>query len=108
MAYHLPQAETPEQCMNTNTSFGSWLRQRRKALDLTQNDLAYQIGCAVATIQKIEKDIRRPSKQITERLADALAISLDERAAFVTFARRMAEPLQTLPVQHIFTAPPSN
>jgi predicted ATPase/DNA-binding XRE family transcriptional regulator len=94
--------------MNPSSSFGRWLRQRRKALDLTQNDLACQVGCAVATIQKIEKDLRRPSKQITERLADVLAISPDERPAFVTFARRTVEPLQTLPVQRSSPAPPAN
>src|SRR5579859_3935764 len=71
-----------------NDSFGNWLRQRRKALDLTQFDLADQVGCSVVTIRKIEADERRPSKQITERLTDVLAISLEERAEFVAFARR--------------------
>src|SRR5215467_10758148 len=74
--------------MNANLSFGRWLRQRRKALDLTQPELAEQVACSVTTLQKIEADERRPSKQITERLADVLAISLEERAAFVAFARR--------------------
>src|SRR5579859_1661514 len=74
--------------MRVNDTFGTWLRQRRKALDLTQFDLADQVGCSVVTVRKIEADERRPSKQITERLADVLAISLEERPAFVTFARR--------------------
>src|SRR5579859_1176089 len=71
-----------------NDSFGNWLRQRRKALDLTQFDLADQVGCSVVTIRKIEADERRPSKQVTERLADVLAISLEEHSTFVAFARR--------------------
>ena len=33
--------------MERTTSFGYWLRRRRKALDLTQDDLARQVGCAV-------------------------------------------------------------
>src|SRR5262249_33150565 len=94
--------------MNTRSSFGYWLRQRRKALDLTQKDLAYQVGCAVTTIQKFEKDLRRPSKQIAERLADVLAITLDERAAFVTFARRTVEVSLALPARHVFTGPSNN
>src|SRR5579859_3525034 len=73
--------------MRVNDTFGTWLRQRRKALDLTQFDLADQVGCSVVTVRKIEADERRPSKQITERLADVLAISLEERSAFVAFAR---------------------
>src|SRR5260221_11807031 len=74
--------------MAFNGMFGSWLSQRRKALDLTQMDLANQVSCSVMTIRKIERDIRRPSKQIAERLADVLGVSPDERAAFVDFGRR--------------------
>src|SRR5262245_46627776 len=74
--------------MNLNSSFGDWLRQRRKALDLTQAELADQVGCSTITLRKIESGQRRPSKQIGERMADALAISLEDRADFVAFARR--------------------
>src|SRR3954470_8637570 len=45
-------------------SFGQWLRQRRKALDLTQEDLAQLVGCSAETIRKYEADKRRPSKQL--------------------------------------------
>jgi hypothetical protein len=34
--------------------FGAWLRGERAALDLTQLELAERIGCAEATIQRIE------------------------------------------------------
>ncbi len=43
-------------------SFGTWLSQRRKVLDLTQGEMAERVGCAVITIQKIEANQRRPSK----------------------------------------------
>src|SRR5690242_19738632 len=85
--------------MNGTSSFGQWLRQRRKALDLTQADLADQVGCSLATIQKIEVDARRPSKQIAERMADVLAISLKDRAVFVAFARPQKVSLPTLPLK---------
>ncbi len=55
-------------------SFGYWLRRRRKALDLTQAELAAKTGCAVTTIKKLEADARRPSRQLAERLAEALAL----------------------------------
>src|SRR5258705_10662838 len=76
-----------EAVMTTKTSFGQWLKQRRKALDLTREDLARRIGCAAVTLYKIEADERRPSKQIAELLAEHLNIIPDERAAFVNFAR---------------------
>src|SRR5437879_5058869 len=94
--------------MNVNSSFGSWLRQRRKALDLTQADLAEQVGCAIITIQKIEVAERRPSKQIAERLADVLAISLDDRATFLAFARRLIGDPPPLPVDVTVIIPAHN
>ncbi|HEX5692658.1 MAG TPA: tetratricopeptide repeat protein [Roseiflexaceae bacterium] len=73
--------------MDVPVSFGYWVRRRRKALDLTQGDLARQVGCAVVTIQKIEADERRPSRQIAELLAEQLAIPQDERTVFLQSAR---------------------
>jgi predicted ATPase/class 3 adenylate cyclase len=73
--------------MNEIISFGEWLHQRRRALDLTQDELAQRVGVAVATIRKIESDERRPSLQVAERLADQLAIGPAERPAFVQASR---------------------
>jgi class 3 adenylate cyclase len=73
--------------MERMASFGYWVRRRRKVLDLTQEALARQVGCAEVTIKKIEADERRPSRQIAERLADCLQIAPAERAAFVRAAR---------------------
>jgi hypothetical protein len=53
--------------MDTIASFGYWLQRRRKALDLTQEQLAQRVGCAPGTIRKIEADERRPSEQLGER-----------------------------------------
>ncbi|MFL5803167.1 MAG: tetratricopeptide repeat protein [Roseiflexaceae bacterium] len=78
--------------MDVETSFGRWLRARRRALDLTQGDLARRVGCSVVTIQKIEADERRPSRQIAERLVDGLMVTTDQRGALIRLAR--AEPYQ--------------
>lgn len=67
--------------------FGAWLKERRKALDLTQEDLAERIGCSPVTILKIEAGTRRPSKQLAELLATHLEISPEERLAFLRMAR---------------------
>jgi predicted transcriptional regulator len=41
---------------DTTLSFGYWVRRRRRALDLTQKELARRAWCSVATIKKIEAD----------------------------------------------------
>ncbi|HMZ08578.1 MAG TPA: helix-turn-helix transcriptional regulator, partial [Anaerolineales bacterium] len=73
--------------MKQESSFGSFVRQRRREMDLTQEELARRVGCAAITLRKIEADDLRPSVQIAERLAMALGIPLDERAEFVRRAR---------------------
>src|SRR6266545_2777945 len=73
--------------MDLPSSFGYWVRRRRKALDLTQAELARRVGCAEVTIQKIEADERRPSHQIAELLAEHLRIPPAERPHFLQRAR---------------------
>src|SRR5215210_4558273 len=73
--------------MREVSSFGAWLKRRRKALDLTQEALARLVGCAVVSIRKIEADEQRPSRQTALRLAQHLQIAPDEQATFVQFAR---------------------
>jgi predicted ATPase/DNA-binding XRE family transcriptional regulator len=68
-------------------SFGAWLKQRRKALDLTQAELARRLNCATVTLQKIELDERRPSKHLAERLAVVLNLPPAERPTFLRCAR---------------------
>jgi predicted ATPase/DNA-binding XRE family transcriptional regulator len=69
------------------TTLSQWLKERRKALDLTQEDLAERVGCSIWTIRKIETGERKPSRQVVELLADALRVPTEERTAFVTLAR---------------------
>jgi predicted ATPase/transcriptional regulator with XRE-family HTH domain len=73
--------------MELHYSFGSWLRRNRKSLDLTQAELANQVGCSAASIRKIEAEERRPSAQIVDRLAEIFNIPQNERTAFLRFAR---------------------
>ena len=96
--------------MDVGASFGAWLRQRRRALDLTQDALAQRVGCSVATIRKIEADERRPSRQIAELLAEVLEIAPDERDTFMKVSRgerrvdRLAPPIQTTRLRDLATA----
>ena len=68
-------------------SFGEWLKRRRKAEGLTQEQLAQQVSCSTITLRKIEAKERRPSVQITQRLAEIFNIPPNEQTAFLRFAR---------------------
>ena len=67
--------------------FSVWLKQRRRSLDLTQEDLSECVGCSTITIQKIELGERRPSKQVALRLAECLRVPDEEHELLVMFAR---------------------
>ena len=83
--------------MSETFSFGAWMARRRKALDMTQRELAARTNCALATIKKIELDERRPSRDLAEALAGALHIPADAQSRFVESARglRPATRLRT-------------
>jgi len=73
---------------NQEISFGLWIRKRRKALDITQQELAQRVGCSLSLIFKIESDERRPSRQIAELLAKQLEIPTEQRDLFLKVARQ--------------------
>jgi len=81
------------------TSFGHWIKRRRKALDLTQEELAQRVGCSVSTIVKIEADERRPSRQVAELFARHLEIPNDQHDLFLKVARqdKRIESLSSIP-----------
>lgn len=81
--------------MHEQASFGQWLKQRRRSLGLTQEDLAARIGCAVQTIRKFEAGTRQPSRATAERLAHELELAPDEQSVFLQVARpvEMRPPL---------------
>jgi predicted ATPase/transcriptional regulator with XRE-family HTH domain len=73
--------------MDPEVSFGAWITRRRKALDLTREELARRVGCSVSGLRKIEGDERRPSRQMAELLAGCLDIPPDQRPTFLKVAR---------------------
>jgi transcriptional regulator with XRE-family HTH domain len=68
-------------------SIGEWIRLRRRALDLTQTELAQRVGCSVFALRKIESGERRPSKQLAGLLARSLEIPQEDHPVFIRVAR---------------------
>ena len=77
--------------MSGETSFGQWLRQRRRRLDLTQQALADQVGCARITLRRIEANALKPSKELAQILLERLGIPERERPNWLLFARGLGE-----------------
>jgi predicted ATPase/DNA-binding XRE family transcriptional regulator len=73
--------------LTMNSSFRYWLKQQRRSLDLTQDELAERIGCSSDLIRKIEAGTRRPSRYIAEQLAHLLEVAPENRQLFVRYAR---------------------
>jgi predicted ATPase/DNA-binding CsgD family transcriptional regulator/transcriptional regulator with XRE-family HTH domain len=78
--------------MNEPVTFGRWMKRLRAELDLTQERLGEQVGCAAQTIRSFESGIRRPSRELAERLADALDVQPAQRIGFVRLARTPLAP----------------
>lgn len=91
--------------MDDYSSFGYWVRRRRRALDLTQAELGGRVGASAAMIRKIEADERRPSRELAATLAAALAVPDGERVAFLRAARAVA--VTALPLSASPATPPA-
>ncbi len=90
----------------TPATFGTWIRSRRKQLDLTQAELGNRAGCSEAAIRKIEADERKPSRQLAELLAQALEISASEKETFLQFSRGiLIEEIRIEPKSHPHNLP---
>jgi transcriptional regulator with XRE-family HTH domain len=73
---------------------GSRIRKFRKEADMTQNELADEVGLTGAAIRNYERDYRVPSDELIEKIAAALDVSPDSiREIGVTGARGALEVL---------------
>src|SRR5215207_72127 len=87
--------------MPESMPFGAWLRQQRRALDLTQKAFADKVGCAEITVRRMEANEYKPSNELALVLFEKLGIPEPERPQWVRFARGLAEY-----PQHISTSSP--
>jgi predicted ATPase/transcriptional regulator with XRE-family HTH domain len=84
--------------MNLSETFPTWLRRRRKALDLTRAELAQRAHCSASTLRRLEAGDLRPSAQLGKTLALALEIPEEEQVRFVRFARGETLEYDLLPI----------
>ncbi|MDQ3249783.1 MAG: helix-turn-helix domain-containing protein, partial [Chloroflexota bacterium] len=84
--------------MEDLAAFADWLKRRRRALDLTQSELAAAANCSPVSVKKMEAGDLKPSRQLAELLAVALHIPAAEGAAFVDFARGTVARFQLQPI----------
>lgn len=63
--------------MNEETSLGRRVRERRQALQVTQDQLARALGVTPQHISLIEQDKGAPSLALLPRLAEELGVSVD-------------------------------
>src|SRR5690349_21563985 len=68
-------------------TFGQWVKHQRKALGLTQAELAQRVACSRSMINKIEGDLRSPTKPLLALLAQDLKISPAEYSEFIHLAQ---------------------
>src|SRR5262245_23524185 len=81
-------------------AFGALLRTHRLAAGLTQEELAERAGLSWRGVQDLERGIRRlPQAGTARRLAEALGLAGEHRAALLLAGRRVQVPTEP-------TAPP--
>ncbi len=72
-------------------TFGQWIKELRAQHELTQERLAERVGCATSTLRSFEQGARRPSREMSERIADVLEIPSEQRNEFLRAARQLVD-----------------
>jgi predicted ATPase/DNA-binding XRE family transcriptional regulator len=73
--------------MKKEISFGRWLYNQRRALDLTRKAFAGQVGCAEVTLRRIENDTLKPSVELARILLEKLGVPENDHPEWIRFAR---------------------
>lgn len=81
--------------MDFTPPYGAWEKERRRQLDLTQEELARKAHYSTVAIHRVETGNLRPSREMAEALAEALDVPAGDRSSFVSFARGVASRRQT-------------
>ena len=85
--------------MTEQVLFGEWLRKQRRALDLSRQALADQVGCAEITLRRIETGTLKPSRELALLLLEKIGVPQMEREDWIRFARgQSGMPSQAAPI----------
>src|SRR5215208_2684690 len=94
--------------MQEEISFGIWLRKQRRALDLSRQAFADQVGCAEVTLRRIETGTLKPSNELASILLGKLGIPETEQPHWISFARGLTGiPLPSSPSSNNLKTNPS-
>src|SRR6185503_9848760 len=77
--------------MQEEISFGKWLRKQRRALDLTRQAFADQVGCAEVTLRRMEAGTLKPSKELASIVLEKLGVAEAEWSQWISFARGLSD-----------------
>ncbi|MEJ3742311.1 helix-turn-helix domain-containing protein [Actinomycetes bacterium KLBMP 9797] len=89
---------TPDHGPDQGTNaFAAALRGRRRAVGLTQAELASRAGVGVRTVRDLERGRSRPQRTTVELLANVLGLTGRERADFLAAARAPAGDASAVP-----------
>jgi predicted ATPase/DNA-binding XRE family transcriptional regulator len=79
------------------STFGELLRDRRRAAELTQEELAERAALSRRTVSDLERGLYvRPHRDTVRLLAQALTLGTDDEAAFLAAARRLPHDQSSL------------
>jgi predicted ATPase/DNA-binding XRE family transcriptional regulator len=79
--------------MNASQSFGDWVKQQRRRLDLSQTDLAARISYSVDLLRKVEQGRQKPSRALAKKLVQALQVPESEHDLWLNFARGLSDKM---------------
>ena len=76
MTYGFDRVDRKMQPDKLKASFGKRIRSLRRVRDLTQEQLAEEVGCSTEYISRIERGLVSPSFEILSALANALHVEV--------------------------------
>src|SRR5437870_2546940 len=90
-----------------SVAFGTLLRRSRIAAGLTQEELAERAGISRRSLGDMERGVAHtPRKDTVALLAEALALSPQDRVVFAEAARHLGAPAPSAPLSTATAAPP--
>lgn len=99
-------SDRPVTATTAEPALGALLHAWRKRALLTQEQLADRSGVSVRTIRKLEAgQVRRPHSQSLQRLAGALGLTDQERAALSTAQQAAAAGARPAPAMPVWQLP---